>query len=50
MLGRVSVRRFFLVDFFGDQLQLKLRTRNMIGCLDIGLAIHDVIGPRNVKG
>ena len=22
----------------------------MIGCLDIGLAIHDVIGPRNVKG
>ena len=43
--------RIFLVDFyFGDQLQLKFRTGNMIGCLDIWLAIHGVIGPRNVKG
>ena len=43
--------RIFLVDFyFGDQLQLKFRTGNMIGCLDIWLAIHGVIGPRNMKG
>ena len=41
---KVSVRRFL------DQLQLKFRTGNMIGCLDIWLAIHGVIGPRNVKG
>ena len=51
LLRSVRMECMWWIIFMGIsyQLPLKLGTRNMLGCVDIWLVTHDMLGPGNMK-